>query len=59
LKGGEEVVVKGHNTLTDGATVAVIDPNRPVQSDGPADRTNHSGKQRPNAPGSQRPAAGS
>lgn len=34
LTGTEEVVVKGQNTLVDGSTVAVIDPNQPVTNQG-------------------------
>ncbi len=38
LTGTEEVVVKGQNTLVDGSTVVVIDPNQPVTNQGQKDR---------------------
>ncbi|MGE5701989.1 MAG: efflux RND transporter periplasmic adaptor subunit [Clostridia bacterium] len=34
LKNGQEVIIKGQNTLADGATVIVIDPNKPIDVQG-------------------------
>ncbi|NGQ97382.1 efflux RND transporter periplasmic adaptor subunit [Brevibacillus sp. SYP-B805] len=46
LKGGEDVVVKGQNTLVAGSPVVVIDPNQPVNGQENAPENNQGNKQR-------------
>lgn len=46
LSGGEEVVVKGQNTLADGSSVVVIDPNQPAASQDAGKQENSGKRQR-------------
>jgi HlyD family secretion protein len=47
LQGGEEVVVKGQNTLVEGMPVAVIDPNNPAPPGNTNTPGNHNRQTRP------------
>lgn len=69
LSGTEAVVVKGQNTLSDGATVTVIDPNQPVntkgqkgnrqgQGQGQGQRTQEQGNQGQRGPAQGNPGQG-
>jgi len=44
LTGTETVVVKGQNTLSDGSTVTVIDPNQPVNTQGQKGKRQQNGQ---------------
>lgn len=46
LSGGEEVVVKGQNTLADGSSVVVIDPNQSAASQDAGKQENSGKRQR-------------